>query len=99
VRFAGTYKTPMLQIVGRRDTGVPRTQGLEYHHALWERNVESVLAIYPHEGPRSENLSGVRRLLHPGGGLVRKGHARYEKGLRQDSVSPATYISGAANIE
>ena len=50
VRFAGRYSTPVLQIAGANDRCTPPTQALQYHLALLEQGVTSVLATYPGEG-------------------------------------------------
>lgn len=48
--FAGQYNTPVLQIAGQVDYCVPASQGVQYHRALLERGVESLIATYPGEG-------------------------------------------------
>ena len=50
VMFAGRHPTPVLQVAGTEDRCVPPVEGLQYHTALLERGVESVLATYPGEG-------------------------------------------------
>jgi dipeptidyl aminopeptidase/acylaminoacyl peptidase len=55
VQHAHKVKTPTLQTTGELDRCTPPTQAVEFHHALLEHGVESVLAIYPGEG------HGVRR--------------------------------------
>jgi dipeptidyl aminopeptidase/acylaminoacyl peptidase len=50
VMFAGNHKTPVLQIAGQLDRCVHPSQAEEYHKALTEAGVKSVLAIYPQEG-------------------------------------------------
>jgi dipeptidyl aminopeptidase/acylaminoacyl peptidase len=55
VLLAHRVKTPTLQTTGGVDRCTPPTQAIEFHHALLEHGVESVLAIYPEEG------HGVRR--------------------------------------
>jgi dipeptidyl aminopeptidase/acylaminoacyl peptidase len=47
---ARNVKTPTLSIAGALDRNTPPTQAVEFHHALLENGVESVLAIYPCEG-------------------------------------------------
>lgn len=49
-RFAGRYPTPVLQTTGAQDRCTPWNQALQYHRALLEHGVESVLVIYPQEG-------------------------------------------------
>jgi dipeptidyl aminopeptidase/acylaminoacyl peptidase len=50
IMFAGQVKTPTLLIAGRRDRCTPPGQAVEFHHALLEHGVESVLVLYPEEG-------------------------------------------------
>jgi dipeptidyl aminopeptidase/acylaminoacyl peptidase len=50
VRFAGRHSTPVLQIAGAMDRCVPPSQALQYHQALLERGVKSVVVTYPKEG-------------------------------------------------
>lgn len=50
VMFAGKHKTPFLQIAGRLDRCVHPSQAEEYHKALTDAGVKSVLAMYPQEG-------------------------------------------------
>lgn len=50
VMFAGTHPTPFLQITGAEDRCVPPSQSIEYHTALSEAGVKSVLVTYPNEG-------------------------------------------------
>ena len=45
--FASRVKTPTLQLAGALDQNTPPTQALEFHRALLENGVESVLATYP----------------------------------------------------
>lgn len=47
--FAGRHGTPVLQIAGKEDYCVPSSQGLQYHRALLEKGVPSVLTVYPNE--------------------------------------------------
>ena len=48
--MAGQITTPVLQIAGGADATVDQSQPKEFHNALCENGVESVLAIYPGEG-------------------------------------------------
>lgn len=48
--FASRVKTPTLNIAGALDLCTPPTQAEEFHRALLEAGIESVLAIYPEEG-------------------------------------------------
>ena len=48
--MAGQITTPVLQINGGADATVDQSQAKEFHNALCENGVESVLAIYPGEG-------------------------------------------------
>ncbi len=50
IMFAHTVHTPTLQTSGGLDEATPASQALEFHRALLENGVESVLAIYPEEG-------------------------------------------------
>ncbi|KAF4554685.1 Dipeptidyl-peptidase-like protein 1 [Elsinoe fawcettii] len=50
VNFAGRHPTPIMQIVGGKDTCVPSSQAQEYHNALIEAGVRSELVMYPQEG-------------------------------------------------
>ena len=50
VLHAHQVKTPTLQTTGGVDRCTPPTQAVEFHRALLEHGVESVLAIYPEEG-------------------------------------------------
>jgi len=50
VMFANRVKTPTLNIAGALDLCTPPTQAEEFHRALLEADVESVLVIYPEEG-------------------------------------------------
>lgn len=43
-------RTPVLQLTGARDQNTPPTQALEFHRALLEHGVRSVLATYPNAG-------------------------------------------------
>ena len=56
VTFAANAVTPTLQTTGELDECTPPTQALEFHRALLEHGVESVVVTYPGEG------HGVRRL-------------------------------------
>jgi dipeptidyl aminopeptidase/acylaminoacyl peptidase len=50
VMFADRVRTPTLQITGALDQNTPPTQALEFHRALLEHGVRSVLATYPTAG-------------------------------------------------
>ncbi|KAH8820217.1 acylaminoacyl-peptidase [Xylogone sp. PMI_703] len=50
LNFAGRYPTPVLQIAGELDRCTPATQAIQYHNALIEHGVTSVVAVYPGEG-------------------------------------------------
>lgn len=50
VAFASKVRTPCLNIAGALDRCTPPTQAREFHQALLEHGVESMLAIYPQEG-------------------------------------------------
>jgi dipeptidyl aminopeptidase/acylaminoacyl peptidase len=56
IHFARQVTTPTLQICGALDKNTPAVQALEFHHALLENGVKSVLATYPQEG------HGVRQM-------------------------------------
>lgn len=57
LRFVKNCSTPCLQLVGSEDRCTPASQALQFHNALIEHGVESVLVTYPGEG------HGVRK--HP----------------------------------
>jgi dipeptidyl aminopeptidase/acylaminoacyl peptidase len=50
VLHASKVRTPCLVIAGADDRCTPPGQAVEFHRALVAHGVESVLAIYPHEG-------------------------------------------------
>jgi dipeptidyl aminopeptidase/acylaminoacyl peptidase len=50
VAHASKVRTPCLNIAGALDRCTPPTQAQEFHRALLEHGVESMLAIYPEEG-------------------------------------------------
>lgn len=50
VMFAKNVRTPTLNVAGGQDRCTPPTQAVEFHNALLENGVESVLVIYPEEG-------------------------------------------------
>lgn len=50
IRWANRVRTPTLQIAGALDRITPASQSLEFHRALREHGVPSVLATYPEEG-------------------------------------------------
>lgn len=50
VAFASKVVTPCLNIAGGLDRCTPPGQAEEFHRALLEHGVESVLAVYPQEG-------------------------------------------------
>jgi dipeptidyl aminopeptidase/acylaminoacyl peptidase len=50
VMFAHQVKTPTLNICGALDQCTPPGQALEFHNALRENGVESMLVTYPQEG-------------------------------------------------
>lgn len=52
---AGKVKTPVLQIAGKDDHCVPYAQSMQFHNALLENGVESVLTVY------SGEAHGVRK--------------------------------------
>ena len=56
IHFAERVKTPTLNICGALDKNTPPGQALEFHHALLEQGVTSVLVTYPEEG------HGVRKM-------------------------------------
>jgi len=59
VMFARNVKTPTLQLTGALDKNTPPTQALEYHRALLEAGVESVLVTYPKAGHGIRNYPDV----------------------------------------
>jgi dipeptidyl aminopeptidase/acylaminoacyl peptidase len=48
--FAARARTPCLVMVGALDKNTPPGQALEFHQALQEHGVESVLVVYPQAG-------------------------------------------------
>jgi dipeptidyl aminopeptidase/acylaminoacyl peptidase len=50
IKFAGKHATPVMQTAGSVDRCTPPTQALQYHQALVEKGVRSVLVTYPGEG-------------------------------------------------
>ena len=50
VMHAGRARTPCLNVAGARDRCTPPGQAREFHQALVEHGVESVLVTYPEEG-------------------------------------------------
>ena len=50
VMFARNVKTPTLQLTGALDQNTPPTQALEFHRALLENGVPSILVTYPKDG-------------------------------------------------
>ena len=50
VLFADRVRTPTLNICGALDRCTPAVEAVQFHHALLEHGVESVLVSYPHEG-------------------------------------------------
>jgi dipeptidyl aminopeptidase/acylaminoacyl peptidase len=56
IMHAHKAKTPTLHITGALDRCTPPNQAVEFHNALLENGVESVLVVYPQEG------HGVRKL-------------------------------------
>ena len=53
--YANRVKTPTLNICGALDRCTPPQEALQFHRALLENGVDSVLAVYPEEG------HGIRR--------------------------------------
>ncbi len=58
ITYAGRVTTPTLIVHGEKDACVPVAQAYAFHRALREKNVFSVLAVYPREG------HGFRELKH-----------------------------------
>jgi len=56
VMFAKNVKTPTLNICGALDRCTPPEEAVQFHNALLENGVKSVLVIYPEEG------HGVRKV-------------------------------------
>lgn len=50
IAFASRVRTPCLTIAGALDRCTPPTQAQEFHQALVQHGIDSVLAIYPEEG-------------------------------------------------
>ncbi len=59
VMFADKVKCPTLTLVGALDQNTPPTQGLEFHNALLENGVESVLVTYPNAAHGIRNFPDV----------------------------------------
>jgi len=59
VMFARNVKTPTLQLTGALDQNTPLTQALEFHRALLEAGVESILVTYPNAGHGIRNYPDV----------------------------------------
>lgn len=59
VMFADRVTTPTFQVTGGLDRCTPPGQAVEFHHALLEAGVTSVLAIYPEEGHGVRNFPAV----------------------------------------
>ena len=55
VMYARHARTPALNICGARDRCTPPKEAVQFHNALREHGVESVLVTYPEEG------HGIRR--------------------------------------
>jgi dipeptidyl aminopeptidase/acylaminoacyl peptidase len=56
IMYAPKVKTPTLSICGALDRSAPAAEATQFHNALVESGVESVLVTYPEEG------HGVRKL-------------------------------------
>jgi dipeptidyl aminopeptidase/acylaminoacyl peptidase len=56
IMHAHKVKTPTLNICGALDRSAPPEEALQFHNALLENGVESVLLTYPEEG------HGIRKL-------------------------------------
>lgn len=50
IMFASKAKTPTMNVCGALDRCTPPTEALQFHNALLENGVQSVLATYPLEG-------------------------------------------------
>jgi len=59
VQFAHRVRTPTLNICGALDRCTPPGQALEFHSALRENGVESVLVTYPREGHGVRTFPGM----------------------------------------
>lgn len=56
IMHAHKVKTPTLNICGALDRATPPEEAVQFHHALLENHVRSVLVIYPEEGHGVRNL-------------------------------------------
>lgn len=56
IHFAHRVKTPALNICGALDKITPPGQAAEFHHALQQAGVESMLLTYPQEGHGIRNM-------------------------------------------
>jgi dipeptidyl aminopeptidase/acylaminoacyl peptidase len=59
VQFAHRVRTPTLNVCGALDRCTPPGQALEFHSALRESGVESVLVTYPQEGHGVRTFPGM----------------------------------------
>jgi dipeptidyl aminopeptidase/acylaminoacyl peptidase len=59
VQFADRVRTPTLNICGALDRCTPPSQAQEFHAALKEHGVESVLVTYPQEGHGVRSFPGM----------------------------------------
>jgi dipeptidyl aminopeptidase/acylaminoacyl peptidase len=59
IHFAHRVKTPTLLITGSLDKVTPSGQAIEFHHALQNNTVESMLVTYPQEGHGVSNMPAI----------------------------------------
>ena len=64
LRLVQNCSTPCLQLVGSEDRCTPAAQALQFHNALLEHGVESVLVSYPGEGHGVRKYPGVIDFCH-----------------------------------
>lgn len=57
--YVKNIKTPMLILQGQVDQRVPRSQALQFYHALRDQNIPTRLAIYLGEGHSFENSFAI----------------------------------------
>ncbi|BCG82890.1 MULTISPECIES: alpha/beta hydrolase family protein [unclassified Mesorhizobium] len=52
-------RTPTLNIAGALDACTPPTQALEFHSALREYGIDSVVVVYPEEGHGVQSFPAI----------------------------------------
>ena len=59
LRFVKNCSTPVMQLVGSEDRCTPALQALQFHNALVEHGVDTVVVRYPGEGHGTRKFPGV----------------------------------------